>query len=58
MNRKHTFIIRYCEYTREYRAHSDSLGEDTSPEGTGESPVDALELLIDELEEMEKRNTP
>lgn len=57
MKRKHKFVIRYCEWTREYRAYSDSIGE-ASPEGVAESPVTALELLIDELEEMEKRSEP
>jgi hypothetical protein len=58
MNRKHRFVIRYCEWSREYRAYSDSIGPENSPEGVAESPVEALELLIDELEELEKRSTP
>lgn len=58
MKRKHRIIIDWCEWSREFVAHSDSLGADTSPTGNGESPVEALELLIDELEELEKRSEP
>ena len=58
MKIKHKFIIFYEEWTRDYRAYSDTIGAEDSPVGAGDSPQDALEDLIDTLSEMEKRNEP
>jgi hypothetical protein len=58
MKTKHKFIVNYCEWTREYRAYSDTYGPEDGPVSAGESPEEALVLLIDALEEMEKRSEP
>lgn len=58
MKTKHKFIIFYEDWTRDYRAYSDTIGEEDSPVGAGDSPQDALEDLIDTLSEMEKRSEP
>jgi hypothetical protein len=58
MKTKHKFIIFYEDWTREYRAYSDTIGPENSPVEVGESPQDALERLIDTLSEMEKRSEP
>ena len=58
MKTKHKFIIKWDNFHNEYRASSDTLGAEDSPAGIGESPVDALEDLIDQLDEIEKRSEP
>lgn len=58
MKRKHKFIIHWSDWSNEYVAYSDSIGPENSPYCSGESPTEALELLIDELEEIEKRSDP
>ena len=58
MKRHHKFVILFEPWTNEYTAYSDSIGIECSPVGVAESPVAALELLIDELEELEKRSEP
>ena len=58
MKTKHKFIIFYEDWTRDYRAYSDTIGPENSPVGAGDSPQEALEDLIDTLSEMEKRSEP
>ena len=58
MKTKHKFIIKWDNLHNEYRAFSDTLGAEESPAGIGESPMDALEDLIDQLDEIEKRSEP
>jgi len=58
MKAKHTMIVKWCEYRRAWTAHSDTFGADSSPEGEGESPSQAIEDLIDQLTEREERCEP
>ena len=58
MKIKHKFIIFYEDWTRDYRAYSDTIGPENSPVGAGDSPQEALEDLIDTLSEMEKTSEP
>lgn len=55
---KHTMIVRWDMVREEWAAHSDLFGIKTSPIGTGESPTEALENLIEKLTERERSIEP
>jgi hypothetical protein len=58
MKAKHTMIVKWCEHRRAWTAHSDTFGADSSPEGEGESPTEAIEDLIEQLTDREERCEP
>lgn len=58
MKTKHTMIVKWDMVHEEWTAHSDLFGRETSPVGIGESPADAINDLIEQLDEMEKRSEP
>jgi hypothetical protein len=53
--RGHQIHVYWCEWSRAWRAYSDTFGADSSPEGTGSTREAALEDLDWQLEELEER---
>lgn len=53
---RHKIIVKFQRYALCWEAHSDTLGEDTSPVGVGPNPAIATADLQWQLEEYEEKN--
>jgi len=53
--RDHDVHVYWCDWSRQWRAYSESLGGDCSPYGEGTSKAAALTDLEWQLDEMDQR---